>query len=105
MATNNKRKNIGGSILSSSSPHILQPMPFKSGILQVRPIEKEDTHTLVFVSGSEVITLASHPNGFSCHALAERMIRGEEQRTREQAEYIIRCGGTAHLERIYEVSK
>jgi hypothetical protein len=98
-------KNIGGSILPSSSTSILQPMTFKSGKLQVRPMEKEDTHTLVFVTGTEVITLASHPNGFSCYALAERMIRGEEQRTREQAEYIIRCGGSANFERIYEVSK
>src|SRR4051812_15849598 len=96
-------RNIGGSIFPSFSTSILQPMPFKSGTLQVRPMEKEDTHTLVFVEATEVRTLASHPNGFSCYALAERMIRGEEQRIREQAEYIIRCGGTADLSRIVEV--
>jgi len=96
-------KNIGGSLLPSSSPHILKPIPFKHGRLQVYPWPEMDTHYLAFVTERESITLASHPNGFSCYALAERTISGNVQRVREQAEYIVRCGGTTYaIDRICE---
>ena len=96
-------KNIGGSIFASSAPHILKPMPFKHGRLQVYPWPEMDTHYLAFVTGCESVTLASHPNGFSCHALAERMIAGDVDRVREQAEYIVRCGGTTYpIDRLCE---
>jgi hypothetical protein len=83
-------KNIGGSILPSSCPQILEPLPFRGGVLRVVPDEAVDTHRLTFNGG----TIASHPNGYSCHALAERMIAGEAKRTDAQASYIVACGGS-----------
>jgi hypothetical protein len=87
------KHNIGHSILPSSCPAILQPMPFKGKVLQVVPDYKADTHHLT-LDGK---TIASHPNGYSCHCLAERMIAGNAEKIKEQANYIVACGG-----RVYE---
>jgi len=91
-------KNIGGSILPSSSPEILKPLKFKSAVwagnLQVTPNEKKDTHELFLINGDERQLLASHPNGFSCFELAKRMAARERMRSCEQATYIIACGGS-----------
>jgi len=89
-------KNIGNSILPSSDARILQPIKFKAGSLVVVPDEAADTHHLVF----DGVTLASHPNGYSCYALAKRMIEGGSTNVMAQADYIIRCGGKADLEAI-----
>lgn len=35
--------------------------------------------------------------GYSCFALAEHIVSGDRERAREQAEYIVRCGGSANL--------
>ena len=86
-------KNIGNSILPSSSPEVLAPLSFGSGVLQVEPNEAKDTHELFLIKGAERLLLASHPNGHSLRALAERMASGSGMRTQEQAEYICRCGG------------
>lgn len=59
-------------------------------------MDTEDTHAL-FLNDTRI---ASHPNGYSCRSLAERMVAGDSIRTMEQAEYIIACGGTADLETI-----
>lgn len=93
-----QRKNIGGAILPSSSPEILRPIPFKSGHLQVVPDREADTHRLYYTTKDSKVALASHPNGFSCHCLAERIKAGhydKEARLKflEQAEHIILCGG------------
>lgn len=55
----------------------------------MRVIEEEDTHGLFAVSTGDL--LAKHPNGFSCHCLAERLMSGN--RPAEQADYIVACGG------------
>ncbi len=48
--------------------------------------------------------LATHSNGHSCHALAKRLIAGDAVRVREQAEYILACGGTCRqIEHILEL--
>ncbi len=86
-------RNIGGSILPSSCPAILQPIAFNGGTLQVMPDHQADTHRLNF-NGK---TIASHPNGYSCHSLAERIISGDHKRITDQAEYIVRCGGSVDL--------
>lgn len=90
-------RNIGGSHFPSSAPHILLPIMFIGGFLQVRPMPEADTHALFFVSEQGEKVVASHPNGFSCHALAERMVSGDAARVREQAEYIVACGGSTQL--------
>lgn len=82
-------KNIGGSFFSSSSPEILRPIKFKNGILKVEPDYFNDTHYLYFNNKS----LASHPNGYSCYAFATRLISGDKNKIKEQADYIVRCGG------------
>jgi hypothetical protein len=92
-------KNIGGSILPSSSPKILTPIVCSFGTLQVKAQPELDTHSLFL--GDTII--ASHPNGFSCHALAERMQKGEWVRAMEQADYIVRCGGTADKEMVQKL--
>lgn len=87
-------RHIGGSILPSSDPFILSPMVLPFGTLQVRPIVELDTHGLFHAHDRGETLLATHPNGYSCRALAERMAAGDEKRVRDQAEYIQACGGT-----------
>ena len=87
-------RNIGGSILPSSAPHILQPMRLGALVIQVRAIPEADTHGLFIETPHGPSLLATHPNGYSCHNLGERMTKGDKTRVREQAEYILRCGGT-----------
>lgn len=87
-------RNIGGSILPSSDSQILQPMRFGARVLQVHPIMEADTHGLFLETPHGPSLLATHPNGYSCHALAKRMVEGDAQRVKEQAEYILACGGT-----------
>jgi len=95
-------KNIGGAIFSSSSPEILNPISFQDGVLQVVADEQADTHHLCYICGDSSTVLASHPNGFSCHALAKRLVnysanppdKSARLSYLEQAEYIILCGGS-----------
>lgn len=61
------------------------------GDLKVVRDEPADTHRLM--RGDKIV--ASHPNGFSCHALLERMASGNRAKATEQAQYIVDCGGTA----------
>ena len=97
-------KNIGNSLLPSSDPRILAPIKCKAGQLQVVPCEDADTYALVLTTDQYTATLATHPNGYSCHALAERLLAGDRKRTDEQIKYIIACRGTAQdPERIAEL--
>jgi hypothetical protein len=84
-------RNIGGSLLPSSDPSILKPINTPVGALQVRAIPEEDTHGLFDVASGELI--AEHANGYSCHALADYISKGNGPRAREQAIFIIACGG------------
>ncbi len=93
----NMNKNIGNSILPSSSPKVLTALPYKGGILVVVPDYELDTHHLEYRGVGVVKKLASHPNGHSCYALAERMVNKDVVKVKEQGEYIIRCGGSADL--------
>jgi metal-responsive CopG/Arc/MetJ family transcriptional regulator len=88
-------KNIGNSLLASSDPMILRPMQHGKAVLQVVPNEPMDTYHLVFSHNNSAVVIASHPNGYSCHCLAERIIKGNAERIKNQAEYIIACGGTS----------
>ena len=90
-------KNIGGSIFASSSPEILRPLPFDGGNLIVVPDEIADTHRLEFHKGKIKTVLASHPNGYSCRSLAEKIAAKEPDKIIKQAAYIIACGGDADL--------
>jgi len=95
-------KNIGSTLLPSSSPEILRPIPFQDGELVVIPDETADTYRLCFILNGSKSILASHPNGFSCHSLAKRIVaysaNSPDKEARlsylEQAEYIILCGGS-----------
>lgn len=95
--------NIGNSVLASSSPRILQPMEFKRGILKIIPDREADTHRLEFSMGNLKGILASHPNGYSCHSLAERIISNDSESALKQAHYIVACGGTANFDAIKSV--
>lgn len=97
-------KNIGNSILPSSCPRILQPAKFNGGILQVKPDEAKDTHSLYFTKAGSETVLASHPNGYSCHCLAERIVSGDADRIANQAHYIVECGGESDWVSIFEVA-
>lgn len=99
-----RSRNIGGSILPSSEPRILQVHAGEFGAFQVRAMPELDTHglflldpNLQFFQGNEQL-LAMHPNGYSCHSLAERILAAwRKERTvayvLEQFDYILRCGG------------
>ena len=84
-----KTTNIRGSILPSSSPQVLSPIVTPKGTLQVRGMPDLDTHGL-FVDSRLV---AMHPNGYSCRSLAEHIASGDVGRVRQQAQYILDCGG------------
>jgi len=86
---------IGGSILPSSDPRILQPQTGAHGTLQVKPLPDLDTYGLFL---NETLLLAMHPNGYSCSGLADRILaawRGERdvKYAMEQFDYILACGG------------
>jgi len=85
------------SLLPNSSPEILKPMPGAGGVLQVIWIEQIDAHGLFYQrDGAESACLvATHHNGHSCRALAERIIQGDQKLVLDQLDYIQRCGGTA----------
>lgn len=70
-------------------------MPFKGGMLQVEAFQAADTHRLLFIREGQRESLARHPNGYSCHALAKRLLSGDADSVRAQADYIIRCGGAS----------
>jgi hypothetical protein len=79
------KRHIGGSLLPSTPAVTRVGTPV--GLLQVRALPEWDTHGLFL--GEEL--LASHPNGFSCLVLAERI--RDSDRARQQADYIVACGG------------
>lgn len=94
-------RNTGGSILPSNEARILQPVKTFFGTLQVRVIAELDTHGLFHTHERGESLLATHPNGYSCFALLERMESGDESRLRGQVQYILNCGGTArHVDHI-----
>lgn len=98
-------RHIGGSLLPSSAPHILQRIPFASGALQVRALADLDTHALFHTHDRGESIVAMHPNGYSCRELAERIVQRDEKRIRDQAEYIQLCGGvTRHHDHIVAIS-
>lgn len=98
------RRNIGGSILPSSSPQVLAPLAFRNGTLQVRVLPEADTHGLFWDRDGLSSLIATHGNGYSCRSLADRMASDDAALVREQAEYILRCGGTCQqIENVCEM--
>lgn len=85
------------SILPSSSPEILQPLPYRLGYLQVVPSETTASYfRLVYVSGDTTKELAQHANGFTCYHLGQLMLRHEPAaKLRAHIAYIRDCGGAA----------
>jgi len=94
-----KQRHIGGSLLPSNDPEILTPVKVGNHTLEVRALPKLDTHKLFFDDEE----LAEHPNGFSCKALANRIIAGDLSRVSDQANYIKACGGKIDLPAIKRV--
>lgn len=82
------------SLLPNSSPHILLPMAGKGGTFQVVWWPEADTHALIFKAATSRL-IATHHNGYSCHALAERIINRDLAYATDQLNFIRRCGGTA----------
>ncbi len=92
--------HIGGSLLASNNEYILKPIHCQPLVFQVRPDIEADTHHLIGTHDGKEFTLASHPNGFSCHVLAERIKLGNRDNAIRQADYIVACAGTANREKI-----
>lgn len=88
-------RHVGGSLLPSNETRILQPVKTSFGTLQVRVIAELDTHGLFFKHAAGETLLATHPNGYSCHVLLERMSERKIDRAVEQVKHILDCGGTA----------
>lgn len=85
---------IGGSILPSSDPRILKPWDTAHGTFQVRPLPELDTYGLYL----DKRLLVTHPNGYSCHGLASRLMEvwgglRPAEYALEQFDYILTCGG------------
>lgn len=86
---------IGGSFLPSCDIQILQPVHGAHGKLQVRPLPELDTFGLFL---DDTVLLVTHPNGYSCHELATRMVAAWKDastlyRAMAQFDYILSCGG------------
>lgn len=86
---------FGSPILPGCEPRLLVPIVADRGTFQVFPDHGKETHVLRF-NGQDV---ASHANGYSVHALAERTVKawetGDFSRAVAQLEYIVACGGRA----------
>lgn len=82
-------------VLPNSAPHILKPIAVEGGALQVVWLPELDAHGLFFKREGDATVLATHNNGYSCHALAERLVKGDWTRIVQQADYIRDCGGMA----------
>lgn len=97
-------RHIGGSILPSNSPEVLQLMQLPGGTLQVKVDIEADTHRLWATRNSfpdHQQEVAQHSNGHSLACLARRMRDESEERVRSQHDYILQCGGTArHVDRV-----
>ncbi|TDF23826.1 hypothetical protein EZI45_23900 [Delftia tsuruhatensis] len=72
----------------------------KHGTLTVSPVPKLDTYVLEFqAEGSEHrLKIAMHPNGYTCHAVATRILGAWEGRcglahVMKQFDYVLACGG------------
>lgn len=100
--TKEQNTNFGGSLLPSGDPLIYVPMVGRYGTFETRPCVDIETHALMFArnhgkhAGSFVMVAIKH-NGYSCAALARRIIEGWETGDAtsaiEQFEYILECGG------------
>ncbi len=96
-------RHVGGSLLPSNSKEVLKLRVSTLGDLQVRVLESADTYALFYrATGAESFRMiASHPNGFSCAELADRMIHAWTMpltesrcaRVLQQFDYILDCGG------------
>lgn len=98
----------------------MQIMEGKHGSLQVRDLGNDLDSAGLFYKclpyehylEPDFQLIAMHPNGFSCHALSERILKAWESPTTEladhavaQAQYILDCGGmTIHLKRIHNIA-
>lgn len=95
-------RHVGGSILPSNEARILKPVETPFGTLQVRVIAELDTHGL-FHEGS---LLATHPNGYSCHVLLEKIVARDSDGVTRQAQHILDCGGTTrnfhHIRNVFQ---
>lgn len=104
--------SYGDPILPASEPRILTVMEGAHGRLQVRPIAELEEHGLFYDPGTPTASghprgwtcLAQHANGYSCHALATRILAAwaapegiaraaAEEHAVDQHTYILRCGG------------
>lgn len=105
-------RHVGGSLFPSNNKEVLKLRESTLGDLQVRVLESADTHALFYrATGAEFLHMvASHPNGFSCAELADRMIHAWSMpltesrcdRVLEQFDYILDCGGLCMKRSVFE---
>lgn len=102
-------RNMGGSILPSAGATTYVDKVGKFGTFQTRALADLDTHGLFYARNEgewagKFILLAMHPNGYTCDALATRIVtawgdaEGKSNDAKwalEQAQYILDCGGLA----------
>lgn len=87
--------HMAGSLLPSEGHDTLDPVPFKSGILQVVRLLERETYAVTYrLTGWEAAPafIAAHPNGYSCKELVNRITKDEDRAT-AQFVYILQCGG------------
>lgn len=81
----NSHRHIGGSILPSHDWQVLEPKIGEHGRFETRVLEEEDTHVLLFFpNGSDdPLTVAKHPNGFTCDLMAKLTIKAWETQAQD----------------------
>jgi hypothetical protein len=98
--------NFGNSVLGSHDDKTYEVLHGRFGNFQVRAWKEEETHAVFFCSlnNNDWTMLATHPNGHSCKALAERILQVWKQacppkHALDQFHYILACGGTGQAEK------
>jgi hypothetical protein len=95
---------FGNPVLPGCEPRLLKPIVTKWGNLQVYPIHELETHGLKFL---DRFTCAMHPNAYSVHNLAERIVafwegRASIEHPMGQFTYIQQCGGVTRASDLFQ---
>lgn len=90
--------HMAGSILPSESRETMAPLAWGERIFQIVALPALETYMLTLAHDRGISCLAQHPNSYSLHALAKRLVTGDHAHALAQRDYIEACGGMARPE-------
>lgn len=90
--------HMAGSLLPSESRETMAPLAWGTRTFQVVAVQALETYVLTLSHERGTSRLAEHPNSYSLHALAKRLVSGDHAHALAQRDYIEACGGMARPE-------